>query len=171
MPRGFLEALGIEPAPQARRSGLSHGGHGRAHRFPACSRRTNRSLCQTPNRQPSVSSVLSAMYQLRFTPRIDPDCQRCRLRLLSLLRKTRTSGTLVAWLTRYRVLACNLAACSARVLLTPFHCCYGVAHKPRSALAVGVSEPAQMPTRLAPGHLLEPLTWRAESGAGLRPFF
>jgi len=170
MPRGFLEALGIEPAPQARRSVQSHGGRVERTVFPSYHPCKTERSAKPPIARPACRRS-TAIYQLRFTTRIDPDCQRCRLRLLSLLRKTRTSGTLVAWLTRYRVLACNLAACSARVLLTPFHCCYGVAHKPRSALAVGVSEPAQMPTRLAPGHLLEPLTWRAESGAGLRPFF
>ena len=51
------EALGIEPAPQARRPGLSHAGHVRANRFPILGRvKTNR-FYQTPNRQASVSSV------------------------------------------------------------------------------------------------------------------
>ena len=128
MPRSFLEVLGIEPSPQARRPGLSHGGRGLAHHFPLCSRRKIRAQCQTPNRLASVSGVFPNGLCLR----IDPDCQRCRLRLLSMLRKTRISGTLVAWLTRLRVLACISAACSARVLPKK------VAHKPRNALAVGV---------------------------------
>ncbi len=83
-------------------------------------------------------------------------------------RKTRISGTLVAWITRWRVFTCNEAAARLECYQMSFHFGGGVAHKPRYALAVGVF---RTPTRLAPAHLLVPLAWGAESGAGLRPLF
>jgi len=98
MPRGFLEALGIEPAPQARRSVQSHGGRVERTVFPSYHPCKTERSAKPPIARPACRRS-TAIYQLRFTTRIDPDCQRCRLRLLSLLRKTRISGALVAWLT------------------------------------------------------------------------